>query len=224
MTDSTDQIQYTPYGPDRFPSHLPFARRGYLFTVPGEFPQDTPGYINPTDWEMAVYRKHGEWEVRDVNRERRIWGFGPTRRAAAGSALQGIARERRYRAADIATKRTAAGLEAVPPYQVEVTAAATLVLSPHSVTHLASTEPSEEDPTAYVVNHLDGGGRFTIKADSTVSLRSFHVGVLHIRCGCNPDTTVLFENESDALVYVHHHLAAWGVCPKSPGTPGVKDQ
>ena len=76
MIDDTDRIEFAPYGPDRFPEHTPFARRGYLFTIPGSFPADTPAHTNVTNWEMAVYRAHGEWEVREVNGLRRVWGTG----------------------------------------------------------------------------------------------------------------------------------------------------
>ncbi|MFF4756817.1 hypothetical protein ACWD5R_44080 [Streptomyces sp. NPDC002514] len=224
MTVSTDQIQYTAYGPDRFPSHLPFAQRGYFFTVPGDFPEDTPSHTNVTDWEMVVYRKHGEWEARDVNGERRVWGVGPSRRVAAGLAFQAIARKRRYRAADIANARALNGLEEVPPYQVEVTSGVTLVLAPQAVAILVRIEPAEEGPASYRVNDVDGGGQYLIRADANVTLHSLQTGVLHIRCGCDPDADGRFENEPDALEYVREQLSAWEVCPKSPGAPAAEDQ
>ncbi|MGW6457473.1 hypothetical protein ACWF94_16400 [Streptomyces sp. NPDC055078] len=49
MSATTDQIQFTAYGPERFMTHLPFAECGYLFTVPGEFREDTPAHTKVTD-------------------------------------------------------------------------------------------------------------------------------------------------------------------------------
>lgn len=224
MSATTDQVQFTAYGPERFAEHMPFARRGYLFTVPGSFPEDTPSHTNVTDWEMAVYRSHGDWEVRDVNGDRRVWGVGPTRREAVGFAFQGIARKRRYRAADIADRRVnALGLEAVPPYAVEVTDGVTLVLTPQAIGHLVRIEATDfGHPANYHVTDPDGGDAYVIQAGENVELRTLEVGVLHIRCGHDPDMVHRFENETDALDHVREELAVWAVCPQSPGAPAAQ--
>ncbi|THA54249.1 hypothetical protein [Streptomyces sp. A1136] len=225
MSVNPDQIQFTAYGPDRFAEHLPFARRGYLFTVPGSFPEDTPAHTNVTDWEMAVYRKHGEWEARDVNGDRKVWGVGPTRRDAAGLAFHGIARKRRYRAADIANARHLCGLETVPPYAVEVTDSVTLVLTPQAIAHLVRIEATDfGHPANYHVTNPDGSGAYVIEAGENVELRTLEVGVLHIRCGHDPEWAHRFENETDALDHVREELAVWAVCPDSPGAPAADDQ
>ncbi|MGC5410768.1 hypothetical protein ACPXCX_44785, partial [Streptomyces sp. DT225] len=94
MDSHFPHIRFTPYGPGLFPDYQPFAQTGYLFTVPGDYPEDTPAHTNVTDWEMAVYRTDDEWEVRDVNGDRRVWGVGPSRRIAAGLTFQEVARKR----------------------------------------------------------------------------------------------------------------------------------
>ncbi|MFJ6014483.1 hypothetical protein [Streptomyces sp. NPDC092952] len=225
MSVTADQIQFTPYGPDRFAEHQPFARRGYLFTVPGNFPDSTPTHTNVTDWEMAVYRKHGEWEVRDVNGDRMVWAVGPTRREAAGLAFHHIARKRRYRAADIADKRRLCGLETVPPYVVEVTDSVTFVLTSQAIAHLVRIEAADPGhPASYHVTDPKRGGAYVIPAGDGVELRTLEVGILHIRCGHEVDIADRFETEVDALTHVRKVLAAWEICPQSPGAPALEDQ
>ncbi|GAA2948359.1 hypothetical protein ACFPN0_15160 [Kitasatospora cinereorecta] len=225
MSANADQVQFTAYGPERFAEHLPFARRGHLFTVPGDFPEDTPANTNVIDWQMAVYRSQGEWEVRDVDGNRKVWGTGPSRRVAVGLAFLEIARVRRARAADIADRRVnVLGLEAVPPYTVEVTDGVTLVLTPQAIAHLVRIEATDfGHPANYHVTGPNGGGAYVIRAEKNVELRTLEVGVLHIRCGCDPDGH-RFDNETDALDYVREELAVWEVCPKSPGAPAAEDQ
>ncbi|MCL6737487.1 hypothetical protein [Streptomyces neyagawaensis] len=130
MIDNPPDVHLTIYSPGRFPAHLPFAEHGYLFTVPGSYPDDTPAHTNVTDKEMAVSRTNDdgdEWEARDTNDERRVWGTGKSRREAIGLAFLEIARRHRIDAAAIAEKRKLAGLEPVPPYSVEITSSVTLV-------------------------------------------------------------------------------------------------
>ncbi|WP_434593296.1 hypothetical protein [Streptomyces sp. A5-4] len=223
MSATTDQVQFAAYAPGRFAEHLPFAQRGYLFTLPGDFPEETPAHTNVTDWEMAVYRAHGEWEVRDINGNRKVWGIGPSRRVAVGMAFQAVARKRRYRAADIADRRAAAGLETVPPYMVEVTAGVTLVLTPQAVAHLFRIEATDfGHPARYHVTDPDGGGAYAITAGEGVELRTLEVGLLHVRCGCDPEAT-RFENEADALAYIREELSTWAMCENSPGAPAEAD-
>ncbi|MFF6801110.1 hypothetical protein [Streptomyces sp. NPDC012616] len=102
VNDFPPGVEFTSYGPDRFAPHLPFARRGYLFTVPSSWPDGIAAHTNSTSGEMAVYRARGEWEVRDIADSRRVWGSGPSRRVATGLALQEIARRRRIQAAETA--------------------------------------------------------------------------------------------------------------------------
>ncbi|MFD5788597.1 hypothetical protein ACFWH1_18490 [Streptomyces sp. NPDC127037] len=227
---STDipEVRFTAYGPDRFAEHLPFGRLGYLFTVPGEFPEDTPSHTNFADCEMAVYRT-GEpgadaWEVRGVNGERRVWGVAGTRREAVGLALLEIARARRARAVEIAERRAACGLETVPPYKAEITDSVTLVLTAQAVATLVRIEVTEPGtPARYHVSGINTGKQCVIEAGEGVELHQLDVGVLHIRCGCDPDSTY-FEHKDDALAYVREELASWAVCPHSPGAPAAEDQ
>ena len=224
MSVNADQVQFIAYGPERFAEHLPFARRGYLFTVPGGFPEDTPAYTNVINSEMAVYRSHGEWEVRDVNGDRKVWGIGPSRRVAVGLTFQEIARKRRYRAANIANHRAASGLETIPPYTIEVTDSVTLVLTPQAVALLARIEATETGfPARYHVTATGGGEAYVIEASDGIELRTLEVGVLHIRCECNADGAT-FDNETDALGHVREELDAWAMCPRSPGAPAAEDQ
>jgi hypothetical protein len=120
MSVSADQIQLTPYGPDRFPRPSMFGPIGYLFTVPGSFPEDTPAHLDVTDWEVAVYRVHEGWEARDVNGPRKVWGTGSRRRDAIGWTFDYIGRTRRAAAANNAEQRANLRLEPVPPYVVEL--------------------------------------------------------------------------------------------------------
>ncbi|MFF4391461.1 hypothetical protein ACFY0G_32435 [Streptomyces sp. NPDC001552] len=218
--DCNDSSQYKPYGPGRFAPHLPFASRGYLFTLPGSFPEDVPAALNVTDWTMAVYRTHsrarGDWEVRDVNGDRRVWGTGPTRRVAAGLACQEIARRRRTRAADIARERTTVlGLEAVPPYAVETTGALTLVLAPQAIGRLVGIDPGDiGQPATYEVSAPDTG-RFTVQAGSDVDLHPVQVGVFHHRCGCEPADAARFETEEAAVAYAAQALTVCWPCRKA---------
>ncbi|MDX3345914.1 hypothetical protein PV387_03540 [Streptomyces sp. ME02-6987-2C] len=211
-----DDVQFTPYDHTRFPAHLPFGRCGYLFTVPGDFPEDTPAHTKVTDCEMAVYRALGEWEVRDVNGIRRVWGTGPSRRKAVGLAFQEIARKRRMEAADIAAKRKAAGLQEAPPVYVETTSSVTFVCAPTAIAVLRWIGPVHENPVRYHVRDIDGGDPYEIRADSTVTLRTTKVGVLHNQCGCTPGDAARFEHETAALVYAREALTVCHPCPKNP--------
>lgn len=223
MSVTADQIQFRPYSPDRFLSHLPFGERGYLFTVPGAFPEDTPAHTNMTDRDMAVYRVRDEWEVRDVNGKRRVWGTGPTRRIAVGLALLEIARIRRLRAADITDRRVnVLGLEAVPPYSVEVTDWATLVFTPQGIGHLKAIRfANGSQPARYHVTGFNGGRTRVIPNEGQVEMRDLIAGMLHIRCGCEPDGDY-FENEAEAQGRIRQ-LGSWRLCPKSPGAPAEAD-
>lgn len=214
MTALVPEVEFTAYGPERFAAHLPFARRGYLFTAPGTWPDDTPAHTNVTDWEMAVYRAHGEWEVRDVDGNRKVWGTGPSRRVAVGLALQEIARLRRIQAAEIARRRVnVLGLEAVPPYAVETTGSVTLVLAPNAIGILNGIQPGDEGgPARYRVLDVDGGEPYEIREHHTVSLHTTQVGVLHDRCGCDPDGAVRFESEPQALTYAKYALTQCWPC------------
>jgi hypothetical protein len=177
---------------------------------------------------MAVYRT-GEpgadgWEVRDVNGQRRVWAVAGSRREAVGMAFQEIARKCRDQAAEIADKRAAAGLEIVPPYKVETTDGVTLVLTAQAIAHLLRIEGTDTGfPARYHVTAPGGGEPYVIEAGEGIELRTLEVGVLHIRCGCDPDAT-FFENETDALAHVREELACWALCPKSPGAPAAEDQ
>ncbi|MFF4179691.1 hypothetical protein [Streptomyces sp. NPDC001750] len=104
MNDFPPDVHLVIYGPGRFPAHLPFGENGYLFTVPGSYAADTPA-------EMAVYCTTDdcdEWEVRDVDGSRRVWGTGNSRREAISLAFLEIARLRRSQANEI-------GSEAIGP-------------------------------------------------------------------------------------------------------------
>ncbi|MFD4315013.1 hypothetical protein [Streptomyces sp. NPDC058548] len=225
MNASTDQIQFTAYGPERFPRPSALAERGYLFTVPGDFPEGIHPNCHVTDWEMAVYRNQGEWEVQVAEYATKVWGTGPSRRVAAGLALLEIERHRRTRAKEIAENRVSIlGLEAVPPYEVEVTDEVTLVLTPEVIAHLDRTEPADGDrPAHYQVTDPDGGGSYTIRDDGRVSLHPLTVGVLHVRCGCAPAIAARFENERDAVAHIREALNAWSTCPESPSAPAAAD-
>lgn len=228
MSHSAHNVQYTPYGEDRFSRHLPFGPTGYLFTVPGSFPADTPAFTNVTNWQMAVYRTNDGWEVRDVNGDRRVWGTGRTRAAAVDTAHATLARSRRYRAAHIADQRVKAlGLEPVPPYAVETTHSVSLVLDPAAVGLLNTIEPAEFDapgtPACYSATDLRTGQRLDLPADGPERLHTVSVGVLHIRCGHDPDDAARFENEQDATVYARNALTAWWLCPENPAQPGTAE-
>ncbi|WP_432101039.1 hypothetical protein [Streptomyces sp. WAC 04229] len=212
-----DDVQFTPYDHTRFPAHLRFGRCGYLFTVPGSFPEDTPAHTNVTDWDMAVYRALGEWEFRDINGLRRVWGAGPSRRKAVGLVFQEIARKRRLEAAEVTAKRKAAGLEPTPPVYVETTASVTLVCIPTTIAVLRWIGPVHEQPTRYYV-HDTGGAPYEIRADATVSLRTTTVGVLHDRCGCTPEDAARFEEKTVALDHASETLTACHPCPTNPET------
>ncbi|MFJ5037961.1 hypothetical protein [Streptomyces parvulus] len=208
-----DDVQFTPYDHTRFAPHLPFGRCGYLFTVPRSFPEDVPAH---TDMEMAVYRALGDWEVRDVNGIRRVWGTGPSRRKAVGLAFLEIARKRRAEAADVAAKREAAGLEPAHPVRVEVTGSVTLVYAPQAIGVLRWIGPVHEQPTRYYVHDIDGGAPYEIRAEGTVTLRTTTTGVLHNRCGCTPEDAARFEDETAALAHAQEALTVCHPCPKNP--------
>ncbi len=216
----TGNVHLAVYGPDRFQEYASFGRNGYLFTVPGSFPEDIPNHLRVTDWEMAVYRTKDDpdvWEVRDVNGARRVWGTGGSRREAIGLAFQEIARKRRIEAADVADKRKAAGLEPAPPYAVEITGSVTLVVAPGAIAVLERIEPAEGDtPARYHVRDADGGEPYVIREADGVTLRTTTVGVLHARCGHDPEVAARFENESGALVYAEYGLTRCWTCNMVP--------
>ncbi|MFI9026323.1 hypothetical protein [Streptomyces sp. NPDC053560] len=223
MSVDLSAVDFTPYGPDRFAEHLPFGRSGYLFTVLGSFPDDTPRHTNVTDWEMAVYRTGASgkqrWEVRDINGRRRVWGEDGTRRGAVGLAFAEIARKRRARAADIRDRRVnLLGLQPDPPYIVEVTAAVHLVLTPQGIGRLTRIQPDSEPGQAAswrVADVLTGEER-TVDAYGRLDLPEVRTGVLHAECGCDPDGDVArFENAEDATAHAQEHLTAYWDCPRT---------
>ncbi|MFF5968241.1 hypothetical protein ACFY64_31860 [Streptomyces collinus] len=212
----TGNVHLTTYGPGRFPKPSPFAENGYLFTVPGGFPEDTPAHTNFTDQEMAVYRTKDdpdEWEVRDANGNRRVWATAGSRREAIGLAFLEIARKRRLDAADVAAKRKAAGLEPVPPYQVEIVGSVTLVLHPTRTAVLEQVVPGNT-PACYRVHDIGGGEPYEVRGDEVV-WHTVTTGILHERCGHQPEDARRFENEGEAMVYARHGLTQFWMCPDS---------
>ncbi|MER6977123.1 hypothetical protein [Streptomyces carpinensis] len=207
-------IDFTMYGPGRFPEGQPFGRHGYLFAVLGSFPADTPAHTNVTDWLVAVYRTDDGWEARDVNGRRRVWATGESRRATVGMAFQEIARKRRKRATEIRRKRVGVlGLEPDPPYMVEVTGSTTLVLAPARIGVLKSIEPTGEgEPAVYHVLGPQDGQPYEVREDRTVTLRTTQVGVFHDRCGCDPEDAARYDHEHEALVYARHALTECWPC------------
>ncbi|MFD9422271.1 MULTISPECIES: hypothetical protein [unclassified Streptomyces] len=226
MSVTAEITKFTAYGPDRFAEHVPFARRGYLFTVPGSVPEDTPAHTNLPDWEMAVYRTRGEWEVRDVNGDRRVWGTGPSRRVAVGLALLEIARQRKIQAAEIGRRRVnVLGLEEVPPYEIEVTSEVTLVVTRERVGHYVRLAASEDGrPARYVTRDPHTRALYEVEAGNHVNLQTLRAGLLHIRCTCNPVVDGRYETESDALAAVRELLNTWTVCGGSLDAPSPDDQ
>ncbi|WP_228994689.1 hypothetical protein [Streptomyces sp. DH8] len=226
MSITAETTKFTAYGPDRFAEHLPFARRGYLFTVPGTFPEDTPAHTNASDLEVAVYRARGEWEVRDVTGTRRVWGTGPSRRVAVGLALLEIARQRKIQAAEITRQRVQVlGLEEVPPYEIEVTSEVTLVVTPDSVGHYVQLAAGEDGrPARYVTRDPLTRALYEVEAGDDVQLQTLRSGLLHIRCTCNPVVEGRYETESDALAAVREVLTTWTLCGGSLGAPSTEDQ
>ncbi|MFC3346032.1 hypothetical protein ACFOOM_00970 [Streptomyces echinoruber] len=219
MNSFPPDVHLTIYGPGHFPDPSPFAEHGYLFTVPGSYPDDTPAHTNVTDWEMAVYLTgdRDEWEVRDVNGERRVWATAGSRREAIGLAFLEIARKRRLEAAGIAAKRRAAGLEPVPPYAVEVTSSITLVATPAKIAVLDRIEPAKGDtPARYHVHDVNGGEPYVIQETDGVTLRTSTVGVLHARCGHTPKAAARFEDEPGALRFAQRALDACWPCDHLP--------
>ncbi|MEV5677039.1 hypothetical protein [Streptomyces sp. NPDC052179] len=226
MSVTAETTKFTAYGPDRFAEHMPFARRGYLFTVPGSFPEDTPAHTNLPDWEMAVYRTRGEWEVRDVNGDRRVWGTGPSRRVAVGLAVLEIARLRKIQAAEIGRRRVnVLGLEDVPPYEIEVTSEVTLVVTPERVGHYVQLVPSQGGgPARYVTRDPHTRALYDVEAGGNVDLQTLRAGLLHIRCTCNPVVDGRYETEAEALAAVREMLNTWTVCGGSLDAPSAADQ
>ncbi|WP_439082090.1 hypothetical protein [Streptomyces sp. WL006] len=226
MGTTAETTKFTAYGPDRFAEHMPFARRGYTFTVPGDFPEDTPAHTNVRDWEMAVYRARGEWEVRDVSGDRRVWGTGPSRRVAVGLALLEIARLRSIQAAEIGRRRVnVLGLEEVPPYEVEVTSEVTLVVTRERVGHYVRLVADENDgPARYLTRDPYSRELYEVEAGDHVDLQTLRAGLLHIRCTCTPTVDGRYENESDALAAVRELLNTWTLCSRSLGAPSLTDQ
>ncbi|MFF0092708.1 hypothetical protein ACFYSF_22485 [Streptomyces canus] len=216
----TGDVHLAIYGPGRFPAHEQFAPNGYLFTVPGNYPEDTPSFTNVTDQEMAVYRTKDdpdEWEVRDANGNRRAVSIAGTRRQAIASAFAVIARQRRRAAARVIDNRRLAGLEPCPPYVVEVTNSVTLVIAPPALAILDHITPAEGDePARYRVRDTEGGEPYEIRQTPGVMLSTTTIGVLHERCDHDPDGA-RFESESQALVYAKHSLAACWPCTDLPG-------
>ncbi|MFD3848158.1 hypothetical protein ACFWVB_19990, partial [Streptomyces microflavus] len=226
MTVTADQVQFIPYGPDRFPAHEEFAARGYLFTVPGTFPEDTPAHTNVTNWEMAVYRSQGEWKVRDADGNRQVWGTGPSRRVAVGLAFLEIARLRKLQAVEIARRRVdVLGLESVPPYEIEVTSEVTLVVTPESVGHYVELKGGQDGgPARYVTRDPETRALYEVEAGDTVDLQTLRAGVLHIRCTHTPPVAQRYENEGAALAAVRELLNTWRVCGLSLDAPDPRDQ
>ncbi|MEU6628432.1 hypothetical protein ABZ905_09070 [Streptomyces parvus] len=226
MDVTAETMKFTAYGPDRFAEHMPFARRGYLFTVPGEFPESTPAHTNVPDWEMVVYRTRGEWEVRDVNGHRRVWGTGPSRRIAVGLALLEIARLRSIQAAEIGRRRVhVLGLEEVPPYELEVTSEVTLVVTPDRVGHYVQLAPGEDGGTTrYLTRDPNTRELYEVEAGDHVDLQTLRAGLLHIRCTCNPVVDGRYETEAEALTAVREMLNTWTVCGGSLDAPKPDDQ
>lgn len=221
--NTTGQAQFTAYGPNRFPAHLPFAPTGYLFTVPGSFPTDTPSYTDVTNSEMAVYRTKGSWEVRDVNGNRKVWGTGPTRAKAVDTAHAALYRIRHDRAARIADQRVSLGLEPVPPYMVETNHGLDLVLNPAGIGILRRIHDVKVDETRsaahYLATDLRTGQDVDLPAAGPVQLHPVTVGVLHVRCGHSPHVVAYFENEEDATTYADDVLTRWWPCPDNPSEP-----
>ncbi|MFI0827263.1 hypothetical protein ACH4Q7_22720 [Streptomyces roseolus] len=214
MSHEIPNVHFDQYGPERFNEHTPFARRGYLFTVPGDFPADIPVHTRVgANLRMAVYRAHGEWEVRDVDGHRRVWATGPSRRVATGLALLEIARKRRIRAAEIADKRKAIGLEEKPPFTVEVTGEAMIACHAGGIAIVDRLLPSGNEPSRYVVRDVEGGDPFELRGGAVISETS--VGVLHARCGCDVDGDQ-FENQADALAHAKLALTHVWPCPNNP--------
>ncbi|PWI04798.1 hypothetical protein DIZ27_43130 [Streptomyces sp. NWU339] len=220
MNEFPPDVHLAVYGSDRFPKPSPFAEHGYLFTVPGNYPDDTPAHTNVTDWEMAVYRTTDDadkWEVRDVNGNRRVWATGGSRRETIGLAFLEIARLRRIQAAEIGRKREAAGLEPVPPYAVEITNSVTLVIAPTTIAVLERIEPAEGDaPARYHVHDAEGGESYVIREADEVTLRTTTIGVLHTRCDHNPEVAARFEDEPGALIYAEYGLSTCWPCDQLP--------
>ncbi|MFE0763714.1 hypothetical protein [Streptomyces smyrnaeus] len=216
-------VRFTPYGPDRFPAWTPFATRGYLFTVPGDYPADLPAFFHVTNWEMVVYRTRASgarmWEVRDRNGNRRVWGEDTTRRGAVGLALAEIARKRREDADEIRDRRVnLLGLEPEPPYRVETTGSTGLILSPAGVGRLTRIEPGDVGQAAtYRYTDLATGQERTAAADGPVTLHDVSAGLLHTRCACPAPGLVGFhENREDAAAYLNEHYDAWWHCTGRP--------
>ncbi|MFI1956976.1 hypothetical protein ACH46L_03545 [Streptomyces althioticus] len=220
MNEYPPDVHLVVYRPGRFPAHEPFAEHGYLFTVPGSYPDDTPPHTNVTDWEMAVYQTGDgdDWEVRDTHGNRRVWATASSRREAIGLAFLEIARQRRIQAAEIGRKREAAGLAPVPPYALEITSSVTLVIAPTAIAILARIEPARDDtPARYHVLDVDGGAPYVIRQDDGVSLRTVTVGVLHHDCGHDlTGVTSTHETEADAQVAAQCGLHAYWPCTQLP--------
>lgn len=220
MNEYPPDVHLVVYGPGRFPAHEPFAEHGYLFTVPGSYPDDTPPHTNVTDWEMAVYQTGDgdDWEVRDTNGNRRVWATASSRREAIGLAFLEIARLRRIQAAEIGGKREAAGLAPVPLYALEITSSVTLVTAPAAIAILARIEPATEDaPARYHVLDVDGGAPYVIPQGDGVTLRTVTVGVLHHACGHDlTDVASTHETEADAHVTAQSSLHAYWPCAQLP--------
>ncbi|MEV7413026.1 hypothetical protein AB0O04_34925 [Streptomyces althioticus] len=220
MNEYPPDVHLVVYEPGRFPAHEPFAERGYLFTVPGSYPDDTPPHTNVTDWEMAVYQTGDgdDWEVRDTHGDRHVWATASSRREAIGLAFLEIARQRRTQAADIAKKRDAAGLAPVPPYALEITSSVTLVTAPTAIAILARIEPARDDtPARYHVLDVDGGAPYVIRQDDGVTLRTVTVGVLHHDCDHDlTGVTSTHETEADAHVTAQSRLHAYWPCTQLP--------
>ncbi|MFD3978278.1 hypothetical protein ACFWR6_06795 [Streptomyces griseus] len=226
MGTTAETTKFTAYGPDRFAEHMPVARRGYTFTVPGNFPEDTPARTNVRDWEMAVYRIRGEWEVRDVSGDRRVWGTGPSRRVAVGLALLEIARLRKIQAAEIGRRRVnVLGLEEVPPYEIEVTSEVTLVVTADRVGHYVQLVADEDAGNArYLTRDPNTRELYEVEAGDHVDLQTLRAGLLHIRCTCNPVVDGRYETEAEAKAAVRELLNTWTVCGGSLDAPKPGDQ
>lgn len=213
-------VRFTPYGPGRLPA--PFGQRGYLFTIPGNYP-DLSDYFRTLDWQLAVYRTRASgaemWEVRDTERDHRVWGEDTTRRGAVGLALAELARARRLRAAEIRDHRvTACGLAPEPPYRVETVGSASLVLTPGGVGRLTRVEVNNPGhAAAYWYTDLETGREHTAAADGPVTLHNVMVGLLHSSCTCPaPGLARFHETREDAVADLTENYNAWWQCTGRP--------
>jgi hypothetical protein len=176
---------------------------------------------------MAVYRAPaGEWEVRDVTGYKKVWGTSSSRRRTVGQAFQEVKRHRRHRAKEATEQRVnVIGLQAVPPYSVEVTEADTFVLTPGAVEFITRIESSAVagGPERYHVENADSGETRTVSADGPCQVYDVACGIVHRRCPCVPTgAAAWFETAGDATEYAREALNVFVTCPNS--TEADEDQ